>query len=154
MIWAGHLESIHVAPAGGEPMRELRDAALLAGIGIEGDRYATGRGRFSEIKDVREITLIEAEALEALSRDLDMALGANEHRRNLTTRGVPLNHLVGRRFRVGEALLEGGRLNQPCNYLQSVTGKKVKDPLANRTGLNCRIVEGGIIHAGDPITPA
>ena len=153
MGWSRRLEAIHIAAAGGEPMRALANARLVAGVGIEGDRYATGRGKFSAIEDVREVTLIEAETLEALARDLDMVLTADEHRRNLTTRGVPLNHLVGKRFRVGAALLEGGRLNQPCNYLQSVTGKKVREPLLNRAGLNCRIIEGGEVRQGDTITP-
>jgi len=134
-------------------MEPLAEARLIAGTGIEGDRYATGRGKFSQVEDVRDITLIEAEALAALARDYDIRLGADEHRRNLTTVGVPLNHLVGQRFRVGETVLEGARLNDPCNYLQLITGKAIKGPLAHRAGLNCRIVEGGIIRPGDAITP-
>ena len=74
-----------------------------------------------------------------------------DHRRNLTVRGVPLNHLVGRRFRVGEVILRGGRLNFPCKYLEELLGLPVYLPLYNRSGLNCAIERGGTIRPGDEI---
>lgn len=153
MIWEGRLEHIHITPAASQPMQALREARLIAGQGIVGDRYKLGTGTYSPRPDIREATLIEAEALEALERDYGVALLPHEHRRNLTTRGVPLNHLVGRRFRVGACVLEGGRLNVPCQYLEDLLGKKVFKPLMHRSGLNCRIVEGGSIHIGDVIRP-
>lgn len=153
MTWEGRLEHIHVAPAASRPMQALREATLLAGRGIAGDRYELGTGTYSPKPDIREVTLIEAEALEALLRDYKVALPPHEHRRNLTTRGVPLNHLVGRRFRVGACVLEGGRLNVPCQYLEDLLGKKVFKPLMHRSGLNCRILEGGTVHVGDVIRP-
>ena len=135
-------------------MRALAEARLVAGVGIEGDRYATRTGTYSVRHHVdREVTLIEFETLEALERDHGIALAPHEHRRNLTTRGVPLNHLVGRRFRVGECVLYGGRLNVPCQYLEDLLGKKVFKPLINRSGLNCQIVTGGIVRPGDLIEP-
>jgi len=152
MKFEGQLLNIHISEAGGEPMKELEEATLVEGIGIEGDRYATGRGYYSHMPDVREVTLIDEETLIALKRDHDIELLPGEHRRNLTTRNVPLNHLVGRQFRVGDTLLEGGRLNVPCKYLQELLDKKVFVPLLNRSGLNCRIIEGGKIHSGDPVT--
>ena len=78
-------------------------------------------------------------------------LSPHEHRRNLTTGGVPLNHLVGQYFRVGDCVLYGGRLNVPCMYLESVTGKPVFKPLLNRSGLNCRVITGGMARAGDTV---
>ncbi len=153
MIFEGSLLSIHIAGAGGEPMRELQAATLIEGVGIEGDRYATGEGYYSQRPDIREITLIDEETLIALHRDHNIELSASEHRRNLTTRSVPLNHLVGCKFKVGDTVLEGGRLNVPCKYLESLIDKKVYVPLLNRSGLNCRIVTGGTICSGDPITP-
>ncbi len=102
----------------------------------------------------RQVTLIEIETLEALQRDHAIEFKPGETRRNLTTRDAPLNHLVGRRFRVGAVLLYGARLNVPCRYLEQVTGKPVYEPLINRSGLNCEIVEGGIIRAGDLIVAA
>lgn len=153
MTWEGRLEQIHIAPAASQPMQALREAVLVAGRGIEGDRYMLGTGTYSRHPDIREATLIEAEALEALERDYRVTLLPHEHRRNLTTRGVPLNHLVGRRFRVGACVLEGGRLNVPCQYLEDLVGKKVFKPLMHRSGLNCRILEGGTVHVGDVIRP-
>ena len=75
------------------------------------------------------------------------------HRRNLTVRGVPLNHLVGRRFAVGEAILRGGRLNFPCKYLERLLDLPVFLPLFNRSGLNCSIERSGAIRPGDVLEP-
>ena len=152
MKFEGQLLSIHIAEAGGEDMIEVSEANLIEGVGLEGDRYATGKGYYSHLPDIREVTLIDEETLIAIQRDHDIELLPSEHRRNLTTRDVPLNHLVGRRFRVGDTVLEGGRLNVPCKYLQELLNKKVFVPLLNRSGLNCRIIEGGKIFTGDQIT--
>ena len=152
-MWQGQLLSIHTTPAARAPMVEQDSAALIAGVGIAGDRYAIGTdtGTYSAQPDIREVTLIEVETLEALARDHDITFRANEHRRNLTTRDVPLNHLVGRRFRVGDAVLEGGRLNYPCRYIDMITKKSVCDLLEHRSGLNCRIITGGTVRPGDLI---
>ncbi len=152
-MWQGTLIAIHTTAAARQPMSRQDHARLIAGQGIEGDRYLLGTGTYSQVPDIREVTLIEHETLVALSRDHGIELTADEHRRNLTTEGVPLNHLVGRRFRVGAVLLEGGRLNVPCRYLELVTGKTVFELLRHRSGLNCRIIEGGEIRPGDRIEP-
>ena len=154
MSWKGVLLHLHVAPAASAPMRALTEARLVPGVGIEGDRYATRRGTYSDRHNVdREVTLIEFETLQALARDHAIELAPREHRRNLTTRGVPLNHLVGRTFRVGDCVLHGERLNVPCLYLENLLGKKVFKPLLNRSGLNCRIERGGTIRPGAAIEP-
>lgn len=150
-MWRGELLNIHTTPAGGEAMISHQSAKLIAGSGIEGDRYALGTGKYSQIVDIREVTLIEIETIEALARDHDIELSVDEHRRNLTTRDVPLNHLVGKRFRVGDVVLEGGRLNTPCRYLELITKKTVCDLLEHRSGLNCRIIAGGEIKIGAEI---
>ena len=152
--WQGRLLHIHIAPSARAPMEGRETARLLSGIGIEGDRYATGLGTYSPLPDIREVTLIETETLEALRRDHGIVLAPELHRRNLTTVGVPLNHLVGRRFRVGAVLLEGGRLNTPCRYLDMITSLTVCDLMFHRSGLNARILEGGDIQPGDRIQPA
>lgn len=153
-MWHGTLLHIHVSAAASEPMRPLDPARLVAGVGIEGDRYAARKGTYSSNHHIdRQVTLIEAETLEALQRDHGIELAPGEHRRNLTTRGVPLNHLVGRYFRVGECVLYGGRLNVPCRYLEDLVGKKVFKPLLNRSGLNCRIVVGGVVRVRDGVDP-
>jgi MOSC domain-containing protein YiiM len=152
-MWQGRLLHIHITPAARAPMQALAQARLVAGSGIEGDRYALGTGTYSPFPDIREVTLIEVESLIALQRDHGVTLPVEAHRRNLTTEAVPLNHLVGRRFRVGGVLLEGGRLNTPCRYLDLVTGLSVCDLLVHRSGLNARILEGGSIAPGDPVVP-
>lgn len=155
--WQGRLLHIHIAPSASYEMEELPQAECVAGRGIVGDRYYHGLGTYSPKPDVREITLIEQEALDALSRndpplqEGPIRLEAADHRRNLTVIGVPLNHLVGRRFRVGEVVLRGGRLNFPCRYLEELLGLPVFLPLYNRSGLNCAIERGGIIRQGDLI---
>jgi MOSC domain-containing protein YiiM len=155
--WRGRLLHIHIAPAASAGMQELEQANLVAGRGIEGDRYFLGTGTYSPKPDAREVTLLEIEVLEALARN-DPPLQAGpiriapgDHRRNLTVRGVPLSHLVGKRFRIGEVVIRGGRLNYPCKYLEKLVGLPVYQPLYNRSGLNCRIEQGGTIRRGDAI---
>lgn len=152
--FTGVLLAIHIAPAASAPMVELDAARLVEGVGIEGDRYATGLGTYShKPAPDRQVTLIEMETLDALARDHRIDLPPQETRRNLTTAGVPLNHLVGREFRIGDVVLFGGRLNVPCQYLDDLLGKKVFKPLINRSGLNCLIHKGGTIRPGDMIRP-
>ncbi|RZN16630.1 MOSC domain-containing protein [Bradyrhizobium sp. Leo121] len=155
--WRGVLLHIHIAPSASYEMEELAEAECVVGRGIVGDRYYSGLGTYSPKPDVREVTLIEQEALDAISRNdpplqqVPIALEPRDHRRNLTVKGVPLNHLVGRRFRVGDVILRGGRLNFPCKYLEELLGLPVFLPLYNRSGLNCGIERGGIIRPGDEI---
>ena len=155
--WRGVLLHVHVAEAASAPMREVVEARCVPGRGLEGDRYGAGTGTYSARPDVREVTLIEQEVLDALARNDPPLQGGpvrllpNEHRRNLTVSGVPLNHLVGRRFRVGEVILRGGRLNFPCKYLEKLLDRPVFLPLYNRSGLNCGIERGGTLRPGDPI---
>jgi MOSC domain-containing protein YiiM len=155
LLFQGTLLAIFIAEAASVEMEALDAATLVAGHGIEGDRYATGRGTYSSKPHAdRQVTLIEEETLAALKRDHDIDLAPEETRRNLLVREVPLNHLVGRQFRVGPVLLHGGRLNVPCKYLDDLLGKPLFGPLTNRSGLNCRIIEGGTIRPGDSIVPA
>jgi MOSC domain-containing protein YiiM len=154
LIFEGTLLSIHIAEMASVEMETLAEAELIAGVGIAGDRYATAKGTYSDRPHAdRQVTLIEEETLVALKRDHDIDLAPEETRRNLVVRAVPLNHLVGRQFRVGTVLLFGGRLNVPCAYLDELLGKPLFGPLTNRSGLNCRIIEGGTIRPGDRIVP-
>ena len=151
LMWKGELLHIHTSPAAGLNMESHKSVSLISGSGLEGDRYQRGTGKYSEIEDIREVTLIEIETLEALKRDYNIIVEPTEHRRNLTTRDVPLNHLVGKRFCVGEVLLLGGRLNTPCRYLNLVTKKNICELLEHRSGLNCSVVESGTVIVGDKI---
>ena len=155
--WQGRLVHIHIAPAASYEMEELLEAECVAGRGIVGDRYYNGFGTYSPKPDVREVTLIEQETLDALARDDPplqggpIVLAPADHRRNLTVSGVPLNHLVGRRFRVGDVILRGGRLNFPCKYLEELLGLPLYLPLYNRSGLNCSVERGGVLRPGDVV---
>ena len=160
MKWGpGKLLFIHIADSASQDMKELTQAELVAGKGIKGDRYYNGTGNYSHIPDIREVTIIEKEVLDALEQnqpplqDKSIILKPHEHRRNLTTEGVPLNYLVGKRFKIGDAILEGGRLNFPCKYLEDLLKRKLVLPLYNRSGLNCKIIQSGNITQGDMIEP-
>ena len=155
MTWSGHIEGLHLCPRSFLPMRSPESLTLIERVGIEGDRYSTGEGFYSDRpEEGRQVTLFEAETLEALLRDHKVRLRPDEHRRNITTRDVPLNHLVGRRFRVGPVLLEGTRLSTPCRHIEQTTGQEIFTFLLNRSGLHARILQGGIIRVGDGIAPA
>jgi MOSC domain-containing protein YiiM len=156
-IWSGVIRHLHITPRAFLPMHSLPELNLVAGKGIEGDRYMIGReeGFYSgKPEEGRQITLFEIETLIALKRDAGIDLEPEEHRRNVTTEGVPLTHLVGKQFRLGEVLLEATRLSIPCRHIEEVTGKSIFDPLINRSGLNCKILKGGTIRVGDMVRNA
>jgi MOSC domain-containing protein YiiM len=154
-MWQGSVVSIHIAKAAGQPMDTVPEARAVAGRGLEGDRYFLGTGYYSDRpgEGGRELTLIETETLEALPA-LGVKLGAAESRRNIATSGVPLNHLVGREFHVGEVRLRGTRLCEPCKYLDGLTQAGAMSALVHRGGLRALILSNGVIRAGDTITPA
>jgi MOSC domain-containing protein YiiM len=152
-VFRGEVVSIHIAPDEGESVVAVPRVRAVEGRGLEGDRYFVKSGKMSRRDDPgREVTLIEAEALDALATDYGIALGPGESRRNITVRGVPLNHLRGVEFRVGEAVLRGVKLCEPCGYLESLTKDGIRAGLKHRGGLNAEIVSGGIIRPGDEVT--
>jgi MOSC domain-containing protein YiiM len=155
--WRGVVCHLHSVPRAFLPMRSFDSLTLIAGRGIEGDRYLIGReaGFYShKPEEGRQITLFEIETLEAILRDYRIEMRPEDHRRNVTVRGVPLNHLVGQRFRLGACLLEATRLSTPCRHIEEILSKPVFDPMLHRSGLNCRILEGGQVHVGDTVRPA
>ncbi len=131
-------------------MTSVNEVHAVIGKGLEGDRYFKKVGTFSnEPGPSREVTLIEIEAIEALKRDYRVELNPGETRRNIVTRAVPLNHLVGREFRVGEVTLRGIRLCEPCSHLEKLTTKGVMRGLIHRGGLRAEILTDGRIRVGD-----
>lgn len=157
LSWTGVVRFLHIAPRAFLPMHSMPELTLIAGKGIDGDRYMIGResGFYSDKpEDGRQVTLFEMEVLEALRRDYRIDLAPEEHRRNVTVEGVPLNHLVGRKFWLGPVLLEATRLSVPCRHIEEVTGKPIFDPLVHRCGLNCRILQGGTVRVGDGVRPS
>src|SRR5437016_13803955 len=109
------VESIHLAGRAGQPARAVSRVRAVAGLGLEGDRYAAGIGHYSKHPGTgRALTLIEAETIDSLRASLGIELQPGEARRNLTTRGIDLNALLGRRFRIGSVLCEAVRPCEPC----------------------------------------
>jgi MOSC domain-containing protein YiiM len=138
---------------GGERRAELEsvpEVEAVAGRGLVGDRYFRRPGAGNA---TQEITLIESEAIAALSREHDITLRFTQSRRNLITQGVFLNDLVGKQFTVGAVVLRGLELCDPCRHLERLTCKGVLAGLDNRGGLRAEIVVGGILKVGDPIRP-
>jgi MOSC domain-containing protein YiiM len=135
-------------------MRRVDQIAAVPGVGLQGDRYAVGAGQWSATPGTgRNLTLIEAEALDDLERDHGLRLAPGATRRNVTTRGVRLNELVGARFWVGDVLCEGVRLCEPCTYLQELTGKAILEPLVHRAGLRASVISSGVMRVGDVVKP-
>jgi len=140
-----HVEHIHIADTRGGPVRALASVEALPGIGLSGDRTATQHDA-----DSCDLTLIEAEAVEGLAAS-GITLDPGESRRNLTTRGVRLNDLVGKEFWIGEVLALGVELCEPCTHLVALTGKPLIKPLAHRAGLRADLLASGRISVGDRI---
>jgi MOSC domain-containing protein YiiM len=146
--------SIHVAAIGGAPMTSVTKVLAVVGKGLEGDRYASKLGTYSnQPGSGRDVTLIEIEAIETLKRDYGIELGPGLARRNIVTRGVPLNHFVEREFKIGEVILRGTRLCEPCAHMEKLTIKGAMRGLIHRGGLRAEIVKGGTIKVGDRILP-
>jgi MOSC domain-containing protein YiiM len=148
---SGTVETIVITEEEGAPCFRVDAIEAHAGQGLEGDRYFAGKGKFKKLEPKRQATLIEAEAFDAVTRDYGIEVGPEDARRNIVTRGIALNHLVGKTFRVGDATLRGIKLCEPCDYMQKLAGKPVKDPLKHRGGLNAEIVASGTIRVGDAV---
>ncbi|MFC7007642.1 MOSC domain-containing protein [Halalkalicoccus salilacus] len=150
----GTVFAIYVAPEASADVRARERVDAVAGRGLRGDRYFAGDGTYSaSARDVsREITLIESETLAALEREAGIELPSGAHRRNVTTRGIALEQLVGERFRVGGAVCEGVERCEPCSYLERLLGiDGLYDALVDRGGIRARIVESGSIAVGDEV---
>jgi ADP-ribose pyrophosphatase YjhB (NUDIX family) len=148
----GRVETIQTAAGEALPMRRHKHAMAVAGVGLVGDRYATANGYWSDdYKVSRDLTLVEVEVAEETSASLGFQLSAHDLRRNLIVRGVRLNDLVGVRFRIGEVIVEGTSLCEPCAHLASLTGKPLLRPLVHRGGLRANILVGGEIREGDRV---
>ncbi len=148
-MFHGQLIGIFLAPRKAGDLQPLQRVEAVAGRGLLGDRYFLKEGTFSPKGGVdREVTLIESEALEGLAKEYELTLTPAQARRNLLTRGVPLNHLVGSTFTVGSVVLRGIRLCEPCGHLEKLTCKGVRAGLIHRGGLRAQVVAGGILEVG------
>ncbi|HET7731700.1 MAG TPA: MOSC domain-containing protein [Usitatibacter sp.] len=141
---------LFIAPAKGAPVKSVPLVDAIAGQGLEGDRYCEARNRRGA---AHEVTLVQIEHIEAFTRATHLALTPEMPRRNIVTRGVDLNALVGRRFSLGEATLEGLELCEPCGLFARRTHREVRKWFEGKGGLRARIVAGGVIRVGDAVVP-
>jgi MOSC domain-containing protein YiiM len=151
-MFEGTVVSINIAPSAESPMVSVEEARAVPGRGLEGDRYFFRRGTFYKPQPDRELTLIEAEAIEAMKHELNVDYGLSDSRRNVVTRGVPLNHLVGKEFWIGEVKARGLKLCEPCSHLQKLSHEKVLPGLVHRGGLRAQILTEGTIKVGQTIS--
>jgi MOSC domain-containing protein YiiM len=148
----GRVEAIYVGPDVAGPLHQVPEVIAETGKGLVGDRkHHDALPAHKRGQPGRNITLIEAEALEALAEEHGIELGPGESRRQIVTRGMRLNPLVGKRFTVGDVECYATELNEPCAHLQSLTQPGVMRGLAHRGGIRADILKGGTIRAGDPV---
>jgi MOSC domain-containing protein YiiM len=141
----GTVEGIFVAAEAGAPVSELEEARALAGRGLDGDRHVDGSGTFPSGVPGSALTLIEAEVCESF----DPPLEPGEHRRNVLTRGIDLNRLVGREFAIGAVRCRGMRLCEPCAVVERYAERPVLRALVHRGGLRADILGDGVIRVAD-----
>ena len=135
------VEAIHLGAGEGGELRPVDSVRAVAGRGLDGDRHFRERGA----QPGQALTLVEAENVEAVG------LPPGATRRQVTTRGVRLNELVGRRFRVGEVECYGVELCEPCAHLQSMTRPGIIKELVHRAGINADVLTDGTISVGDEV---
>jgi len=153
-MFEGSVVSIHIAPAAEAAMQTVDEVRAVPGQGLEGDRYSNQTGTFSQPSPDRELTLIEIEAIEAFRSELGTDADEGFARRNIVTRGVPLNHLVAREFLVGEVRVRGLKLCEPCKHLARISHPGVLPGLVHRGGLRAQILSEGMIKVGAPVIEA
>jgi hypothetical protein len=144
----GLVAGLLIAADAEAPLARAQSVEAIAGRGLEGDRYADGRGTFSAPGRGYQLTLVEAEVLDSVDLSWEQA------RRNIVTRGISLNALVGRRFVIGSVECVGRRLAEPCSHLEKLARPGLLRPLVHRAGLRADIVVGGTIAVGDKIAAA
>ncbi|OLD99006.1 MAG: hypothetical protein AUG91_07735 [Actinobacteria bacterium 13_1_20CM_4_69_9] len=144
---AGRVEGIYISAERGELPEPVESVRALAGRGLEGNRYFFERDAPPGVA----LTLIAAEAVEAMEREHGISIEPRESRRNVVTSGIDVNELVGKRFRVGDVECRGVQLCEPCTTLEAMTTQGVIKGLAHRGGLNADILSDGQIGVGDAV---
>jgi len=153
-MFTGRLVGIYTTPEAAAPLASHAEVRAIDGAGLDGDRYATKVGTYSNREGPhRQVTFIEREVIANVNDECGVELAEHETRRNLVTEGVPLLHLIGRTFRVGDVVFRGIKSAPPCVHLEKLTRPGVRAALENRGGLRAEIVKGGTLRVGDEIAP-
>jgi MOSC domain-containing protein YiiM len=152
-MFTGRLVGIYTTTEAAKPLTPATELRAIEGVGLDGDRYARQAGTYSNRPGPhRQVTLVEREVIASVNDESGVDLGEHETRRNLVTEGVPLLHLIGRSFRIGDVVLRGIKSCPPCAHLEKLTRPGVRAALENRGGLRAEIVKGGTLRIGDEIT--
>ena len=154
MILTGSVVSLFTVDRRAAPMKKVEQFNALAGRGIEGDRYFLGTGTYSKSPQPgRQVTLIKSEVLESLKDKFEITVKPEESRRNVLTRGIEINDLIGAEFFVGPVRLRAHRITQPCLYLEKLLDQPgLYKELWDNGGISCEILSDGVIKEGDIIT--
>lgn len=150
----GSIAEIWLAPAATAPMQRVPAGRLLAGVGLDGDRYALGGGTWTRYPALeKQLTMVDRADVAAVATEIGAPLSPGETRRNLVTVGIDLPALVGRWFAVGDALLFGVKRCPPCAHLERLTGLRLVTAMVHRGGINAAVVIGGTVADGDAVRP-
>jgi MOSC domain-containing protein YiiM len=152
-MFTGRLVGIYTASEAAKPLEANTSIRAIEGVGLEGDRYASAAGTYSDRPGPhRQVTFVEREVIASVNDEAGIEFGENESRRNLVTEGVPLLHLIGQTFRVGDVVFRGIKSCPPCAHLERLTRPGARAALENRGGLRAEILVGGVLRVGDEIT--
>jgi MOSC domain-containing protein YiiM len=145
--------ALFTAPEPAVPMVRQTAVRAIPGCGLEGDRYFKETGSFSRWPGARrEVSLIAVESIDAIAREFGIVMNAGEHRRSIVTQGVNLDSLIGKKFRVGEVILQGERPCLPCKHVERLVAPGLFDALKKHGGgLRAFVLEEGVIRVGDEI---
>jgi MOSC domain-containing protein YiiM len=150
----GTLTGIWLTPAAAAPMHRVESGRLLAGAGLEGDRYALGGGTWARYPDLeKQLTLIDGDDVATVAAEVGTDLSPGETRRNLVTTGIDLAALVGHWFAVGDALLFGMKRCPPCAHLERLTGARLVKAMVHRGGINAAVFIGAEVTEGTIVRP-
>ena len=147
---SGTLVDIFIADTKGQAMRRIEQIEAITGVGLAGDRYATGRGHW-KLTDACQVTLVTEQGLIEAGQRGGLSFADGEHRRNLVVRGIPLDAFRGRQVRIGSALFAFHRLRPPCGYLDRLVGSGTGKALAKHGGIGLSVIEGGKLRLNDEV---
>jgi MOSC domain-containing protein YiiM len=149
--WQGRVVSLYIAPQPSKPMVSVDEVRAFADRGLEGDRFFRESWKAANRPD-KAVSLIEEETVQAASAELGAEAFSEKTRRNIVTRGVPLVQLLDREFTIGNVMMRGIRLFEPCNHLEKISKVSgIFRVLEHRSGLKAAILSDGVIRIGDPV---
>lgn len=151
---SGKIYRMYIAESAGSKMEEVSSVNLVAGKGIEGDRYFNGKGTFSEKLEGQpfvELSLIEKEEIDWFNGEFNQSHEYSDLRRSIVTENIRLNELVDKEFYVGSIKVKGIRLCEPCPHLAGTVNTLVLPHMVGKSGLRAQILETGIVSVGEKV---